>query len=65
MACGPKPMLAELVAELDPVPVWGFVEERMGCGVGICYCCALGRKGGGYVRFCLEGPVVLLNGVEL
>ncbi len=64
-ACGPRPMLAALVRALDPVPVWGFVEERMGCGTGVCYCCALPRRGGGYVRFCLEGPVVRLNEVEL
>jgi dihydroorotate dehydrogenase electron transfer subunit len=63
VACGPQPMLADLVHRLDPVPVWGFIEERMGCGTGICYCCALPRKGGGYVRFCQEGPVVLLNEV--
>jgi dihydroorotate dehydrogenase electron transfer subunit len=65
VACGPKPMLADLVRRFDPVPVWGFVEERMGCGTGICYCCALPKKGGGYVRFCQDGPVVLLNEVRL
>jgi len=65
VACGPKPMLADLLKRLDPVPVWGFVEERMGCGTGICYCCALPRKDGGYVRFCQDGPVVLLNEVGL
>ncbi len=64
-ACGPKPMLAALVKKLHPVPVWGFIEERMGCGTGICYCCALPKKEGGYVRFCEEGPVVLLNEVRL
>ncbi len=64
-ACGPRPMLADLVKRLDPMPVWGFVEERMGCGTGICYCCALPRKGGGHVRFCEEGPVVKLNEVVL
>jgi dihydroorotate dehydrogenase electron transfer subunit len=64
-ACGPRPMLADLVKRLDPVPVWGFVEERMGCGTGICYCCALPKKGGGHVRFCEEGPVVRLNEVVL
>jgi dihydroorotate dehydrogenase electron transfer subunit len=64
-ACGPRPMLADLVKRLDPIPVWGFVEERMGCGTGICYCCALPKKGGGYVRFCEEGPVVRLNEVVL
>jgi dihydroorotate dehydrogenase electron transfer subunit len=64
-ACGPRPMLADLVKRLDPIPVWGFVEERMGCGTGICYCCALPKKGGGHVRFCEEGPVVQLNEVVL
>jgi len=64
-ACGPKPMLADLVRRLDPIPVWGYVEERMGCGTGICYCCALPKKGGGHVRFCEEGPVVRLNEVVL
>lgn len=64
-ACGPKPMLADLVRRLDPIPVWGYVEERMGCGTGICYCCALPKKGGGHVRFCEEGPVVRLNQVVL
>ena len=60
-ACGPRSMLADLVRRVDPVPVWGFIEERMGCGTGICYCCALPKRGGGFVRFCKEGPVVLLN----
>jgi dihydroorotate dehydrogenase electron transfer subunit len=64
-ACGPRPMLADLVRRLDPIPVWGFVEERMGCGTGICYCCALPKKDGGHVRFCEEGPVVRLNKVVL
>lgn len=64
-ACGPRPMLADLVKRLDPIPVWGFVEERMGCGTGICYCCALPKRGGGHVRFCEEGPVVRLNEVVL
>ncbi|MEO0078931.1 MAG: dihydroorotate dehydrogenase electron transfer subunit [candidate division WOR-3 bacterium] len=64
-ACGPRPMLADLVRRVDPVPVWGFVEERMGCGTGICYCCALPKKGGGFMRFCAQGPVVPLNEVEL
>lgn len=60
-ACGPAAMLRELVDRLRPLPVWGFIEERMGCGTGICYCCALPQRNGGYLRFCQEGPVVLLN----
>ncbi|MBM3313636.1 dihydroorotate dehydrogenase electron transfer subunit, partial [candidate division WOR-3 bacterium] len=64
-ACGPRPMLADLVSRLDPIPVWGFIEERMGCGTGICYCCALPRRDGGVARFCEDGPVVRLDGVVL
>jgi dihydroorotate dehydrogenase electron transfer subunit len=60
-ACGPRAMLRDLLPRFDPLQVWGFIEERMGCGTGICNCCALPRRGGGYVRFCEEGPVVLLN----
>jgi len=68
-ACGPKPMLLDIVRRLPGVPVWGFVEERMGCGTGLGYCCALPQKGGGYIRFCQEGPVVdlrqvIVNGQE-
>ncbi|MEO0074092.1 MAG: hypothetical protein ABIK43_05490 [candidate division WOR-3 bacterium] len=64
-ACGPRAMLAELKSRLPGLAIWGFFEERMSCGCGICYCCALPRKGGGYIRFCKEGPVVRLDEVEL
>ncbi|MEO0050238.1 MAG: dihydroorotate dehydrogenase electron transfer subunit [candidate division WOR-3 bacterium] len=64
-ACGPRSMLKFLMENVDQVPVWGFLEERMGCGVGICYCCAVERREGGYLRLCKDGPVVLLNEVRL
>ncbi|MEO0080436.1 MAG: dihydroorotate dehydrogenase electron transfer subunit [candidate division WOR-3 bacterium] len=64
-ACGPRPMLQDIVARLPGHEIWGFAEERMGCGTGICHCCALARKDGGYIRLCRDGPVVLLNGVRL
>jgi dihydroorotate dehydrogenase electron transfer subunit len=64
-ACGPKAMLADLARRLPDLDAWGFFEERMGCGTGICHCCALPRRGGGYVRFCQEGPVVRLSEVKL
>lgn len=64
-ACGPGAMLSELGERLRGLEMWGFFEERMGCGCGICYCCALPKRGGGYVRFCKEGPVVRLDEVEL
>lgn len=64
-ACGPKSMLKFLMENVEQVPVWGFLEERMGCGVGICYCCAVRKRNGGYLRLCKEGPVVLLSKVRL
>lgn len=63
-ACGPKPMLQNILARMPGLPVWGFVEERMGCGTGLCYCCALPAREGGYIRFCSEGPVVDLRRVK-
>jgi dihydroorotate dehydrogenase electron transfer subunit len=64
-ACGPQPMLKELQRIAGNTPVWGFLEERMGCGTGICYCCGVEKNDGGYLRICREGPVVLLSRVKL
>jgi dihydroorotate dehydrogenase electron transfer subunit len=58
-ACGPNPMfqaMAEVVRS-SPVrrPVQVLLEERMGCGAGICYGCAVEtRKGMRLV--CRDGP---------
>lgn len=53
-ACGPKPMLKALSA----LPMDGqlSVEERMGCGFGICMGCSCKTKSG-MKRVCKEGPV--------
>lgn len=64
-ACGPEGMLRILGARCGKVPVWGFFEQRLGCGVGLCYGCGLKRKTGGYLRLCKEGPVVRLDEVVL
>lgn len=64
-ACGPLAMLADMARRFSKMEAWGFFEERMGCGTGICYCCALRRRSGGYVRFCKEGPVVKLADVDI
>jgi dihydroorotate dehydrogenase electron transfer subunit len=63
-ACGPNPMLraiATVCRELR-IPCQVAVEEMMGCGVGVCWTCAvpvLGLDGRGWwnVRACVEGPV--------
>lgn len=62
-ACGPKPMLKVLSTKLENL--YGFLEEPMGCGMGICFGCAVKKKSGGYLRFCQEGPVVDLSTVVL
>jgi len=53
-ACGPKPMLKALSAL--PIPGELSVEERMGCGFGICMGCSCKTKQG-MKRVCTEGPV--------
>ncbi|MEO0022251.1 MAG: dihydroorotate dehydrogenase electron transfer subunit [candidate division WOR-3 bacterium] len=63
--CGPREMLKKIDEIAGNLPVWGFLEERMGCGTGICYCCGIRKKTGGYLRICREGPVVNLKEVDL
>ena len=54
-ACGPRPMLEALCNGMD-IPGEVSLEERMGCGVGICYVCTCNTTGGP-ARTCKEGPV--------
>ena len=30
----------------------------MACGYGACFGCAVPKAGGGYLRLCIDGPVV-------
>ena len=55
--CGPKVMM-KAVCEAVPqeVPVQVSLEERMGCGCGICYGCTCHTKQGPK-RVCADGPV--------
>ncbi len=55
LACGPEPMLAAL-AGLVPGAQLAH-EAPMACGYGACYGCVVPRDGG-YVRLCVEGPVL-------
>lgn len=59
-ACGPPPMLdavASLCAEAS-VPCELAMESPMACGYGACFGCAIPRPDGGYLRLCVDGPVV-------
>ena len=54
-ACGPLPMLKAL-SEATVRPGELSLEERMGCGFGICMGCSI-QTASGAKRVCKEGPV--------
>ncbi len=58
-ACGPNPMFAAMAKVVRGArsrkPVQALLEERMGCGTGVCYGCAVFTRKG--VRLvCHDGP---------
>jgi dihydroorotate dehydrogenase electron transfer subunit len=59
-ACGPPAMLESVraICERHTVPAELALEAGMACGYGACYGCAVPRRGGGYLRVCVDGPVV-------
>ncbi|KUO95581.1 dihydroorotate dehydrogenase electron transfer subunit [Ferroacidibacillus organovorans] len=67
-ACGPTPMLraVQTVMREREIPGYLSLEERMGCGIGICVGCVhtVRREGcESYVKTCVEGPVFLAEEV--
>ncbi|MEN6615127.1 MAG: dihydroorotate dehydrogenase electron transfer subunit [Syntrophorhabdus sp.] len=60
-ACGPKGMLASLKKALKPeaISCQVSVEERMACGMGLCFGCVVETKDpeNPFKRVCKEGPV--------
>lgn len=59
-ACGPPPMLDAVAALCGErgVACELAMESPMACGYGACFGCAVPKPGGGYLRLCVEGPVV-------
>ena len=67
-AAGPLPMLKQISNFQFPISnlkLYGFLEERMGCGCGICFGCGIKKKEGSYQRVCTDGPVFDLSEIEL
>ncbi len=60
LGCGPMPMLRALAAVTARrgLPAQLALEERMGCGVGVCLGCIVPTADGSHVRLCTEGPVL-------
>ena len=53
--CGPKVMMKAVCGMMD-IPGEASLEERMGCGCGICYGCTC-HTANGPRRVCADGPV--------
>jgi NAD(P)H-flavin reductase len=65
-ACGPPGMLEAvraLCAERG-VEAELAMESPMACGYGACFGCAVPVRDGGYIRLCVDGPVVRASDVE-
>ena len=59
-ACGPAPMLEAVRAmcAAAAVPAQLALEAAMACGFGACFGCVVPRRAGGYLRVCVDGPVI-------
>lgn len=59
-ACGPPPMLEAVRAlcEARGVPSQLALESGMACGYGACFGCVVPVREGGYIRLCVDGPVL-------
>jgi NAD(P)H-flavin reductase len=64
-ACGPPPMLEAVRAlcEQRAIPCQLAMESGMACGFGACFGCVVPLREGGYLRLCVDGPV--LDGARL
>jgi dihydroorotate dehydrogenase electron transfer subunit len=59
-ACGPAGMLEAVrsMCASEGVPAQLALEAGMACGFGACFGCVVPRRGGGYLRVCVDGPVI-------
>ncbi|NBJ68469.1 MULTISPECIES: dihydroorotate dehydrogenase electron transfer subunit [Clostridia] len=65
-SCGPLPMLKAVKERWITVPGYLSLEERMGCGIGACFACAVPTDDrGGYKKICQDGPVFTAEEVYL
>ena len=59
-ACGPPAMLeaVRVLCAERTVDAQLALESGMACGYGACFGCVVGVREGGYVRVCVDGPVL-------
>jgi len=65
-ACGPPAMLETVRAMCARAGVAAelAMEAPMACGFGACFGCAVPLSDGGYLRLCVDGPVVNAARIE-
>jgi NAD(P)H-flavin reductase len=65
-ACGPPAMLEAVrtLCAARAVPCELAMESPMACGFGACFGCAVPLAEGGYMRLCVDGPVVRGEEIE-
>jgi dihydroorotate dehydrogenase electron transfer subunit len=65
-ACGPAPMLeaTRALCAARAVPAQLALESGMACGFGACFGCVVPTRDGGYVRVCVDGPVLAAERLE-
>jgi NAD(P)H-flavin reductase len=65
-ACGPPAMLeaVRLLCAERGVACELAMESPMACGFGACFGCAVPLTDGGYMRLCVDGPVVRAEQLE-
>jgi dihydroorotate dehydrogenase electron transfer subunit len=59
-ACGPAAMLegVRAICQERATPAQLALEAGMACGFGACFGCVVPRRDGGYLRVCVDGPVI-------
>lgn len=59
-SCGPPAMLeaVRVLCAEHGVPCQLALESPMACGFGACFGCAVPKPEGGYLRLCVDGPVL-------
>jgi NAD(P)H-flavin reductase len=59
-ACGPAGMLegVRAICAARSIPAQLALEAGMACGFGACFGCVVPKRGGGYLRVCVDGPVI-------
>jgi NAD(P)H-flavin reductase len=65
-ACGPPAMLEAVrsICAFRGATAELAMEAPMACGYGACFGCAVPRAEGGYMRLCVDGPVVRADQIE-